>query len=68
LSCKVEIDELSCLAHGDCAHVAPHAFVVDDIGRHTGEGTRDELVKAAEACPAAAITVTDAETGEQLYP
>jgi ferredoxin len=68
LSCKVEIDEFACLAHGDCAHVAPHAFVVDDIARHTGEGTRDELIAAADACPAGAITITDAETGEQLYP
>jgi hypothetical protein len=42
--------------------------VVDDIARFTGEGTRDELVAAAEACPAGAITLTDAETGEQLYP
>ena len=32
-----------------------------------GEGTDEEILAAAEACPALAITVTDAETGEVVF-
>lgn len=59
MSCKALIDDLACCAHGDCALVAPHAFRVDDVAVYTGEGTREELEAAAEACPAGAITVVD---------
>ena len=63
-----QIDEFSCSAHGDCAAVAPGVFRVDDIAEVIGDGDADLLIRAAEACPAGAITVVDAETGEQLYP
>ena len=33
-----------------------------------GAGTDAEILAAAEACPALAITVTDAETGEVVFP
>jgi ferredoxin len=63
-----KVDELSCSAHGDCAVVAPDVFRVDDIAEVVGTTGVDVLVKAAEACPAMAITVVDDETGEQVYP
>jgi ferredoxin len=63
------IDASACSAHGDCAVVAPHVF---EVGGETatviGSGTPDEVLEAAEACPAAAITVVDSDTGEQIYP
>jgi len=59
MSCKALIDELACCAHGDCALVAPRAFRVEEIAVYTGEGTREELEAAAEACPAGAITVIE---------
>jgi ferredoxin len=62
------VDEFACAAHGDCALAAPGVFTVDDIAVVTGEGSDEEIIAAARACPAGAITVTDKETGEQLYP
>jgi ferredoxin len=62
------VDEFSCSAHGDCAVVAPDVFQVDDIAEVVGTAPVDVLVKAAEACPAMAITVVDEDTGEQVYP
>jgi ferredoxin len=63
-----KVDEFSCSAHGDCAVVAPGVFRVDDIAEVVGSAPVEVLVKAAEACPAMAITVVDEDTGEQLYP
>lgn len=63
-----KVDEFSCSAHGDCALVAPGVFRVDDVAEVIGSAPPDVLVKAAEACPAMAITVVDEDTGEQLYP
>lgn len=62
------VDEAACSAHGDCEHVAPHVFRVEDTATVIGSGTREELLAAAEACPAGAISVIDADTGEQVYP
>ncbi len=62
------IDEFACAAHGDCALVAPDVFTVDDIAVVTGQGSDDEILAAARACPAGAITVTEKDTGEQTYP
>ena len=65
------VDARACAAHGDCLDAAPHAFTLDgdDIAVPTGApATLDQLIAAAEACPSAAISVVDADTGEQLYP
>ena len=63
-----KVDEFSCSAHGDCALVAPEVFRIDDIAEVVGTAPVDVLVKAAEACPAMAITVVDEDTDEQVYP
>jgi ferredoxin len=63
-----EIDEFACSAHGDCAVIAPEVFRVDDIAVVIGTARPDVLLAAAKACPAAAITIVDDETGEQVYP
>jgi ferredoxin len=63
------VDENSCAGHGDCVDVAPSVFRLDDdIAEVIGDGPLDLLIEAAEACPAAAITVVDADSGEQLFP
>lgn len=61
------IDELACAAHGDCALAAPGVFTVADIAIVTGEGTDEAILAAVRACPAGAITVTDNDTGEEVY-
>ena len=65
---KVHIDRGECLGYGDCAELAPGAFEVDDVAHLVGSAPLRQLVDAARACPAAAITLIDAETGEQIAP
>jgi len=62
------IDELACAAHGDCALTAPEVFTIEDIAVVTGQGSDEAILEAAQGCPAGAITVTDEQTGEQVYP
>jgi ferredoxin len=63
-----QVDEAACLAHGDCAEVAPHVFRVDEVAEVVGEASLEQLLEAAEACPAGAIAVIDTETGDAVYP
>lgn len=62
------IDDYTCAAHGDCAREAPEAFTVEDIAIVTGTASDEAMLRAARACPAGAITLTDADTGEEVYP
>jgi ferredoxin len=63
-----KVDELECAGHGDCALAAPGVFSIDDVATVVGDAPLETLIEAAEMCPAAAIAVVDADTGEQLYP
>jgi ferredoxin len=65
---KPIVEEDVCLAHGDCAVVAPDVFHVDDVAVVRGGGSPELILQAARACPAAAITVIDEETDEVVYP
>jgi ferredoxin len=67
-SCIPQVDEYACAAHGDCEVVAPAVFRVDEIAEVIGPGPADQILEAAGMCPAGAITVVDAETGDQVYP
>jgi ferredoxin len=62
------IDESACLAHGDCAELAPDVFSVDDVASVIGTAPLEQLLSIAEACPASAISVIERESGEQVYP
>lgn len=63
------IDPAACSAHGDCVTIAPSAFALEDDGAVViGTASYQDLLAAAKACPAVAITVLDDETGEQVYP
>lgn len=62
------IDEGACSAHGDCVSVAPGAFALEETAVLIGTATDEELIAAAEACPALAITLTDADTGAVAFP
>jgi ferredoxin len=61
---KVKLDELRCDAHGDCVAACPEVFALgddDDVVRvlidEPGEPLRESLVRAAAACPKAAIEI-----------
>ena len=62
------IDESACLAHGDCAELAPDVFRLDDVATVIGTAPVEQLVEIAQSCPAAAITVIDDQSGDQAYP
>jgi ferredoxin len=62
------IDEGACLAHGDCAELAPDVFRVDDVATVIGRGRDEQLLAVAQACPAGAISLIDEDSGEQIYP
>jgi ferredoxin len=61
-----EIDVNACVAHGDCVHVAPQAFRLDDVAVTVGDAPDELLIEAARACPSAAIVLIDSETGEEV--
>jgi ferredoxin len=60
------VDEYACCGHGDCATIAPGIFRVDEVAVVTGDGSDELVLEAARACPAMAIEVVDAETGEPV--
>ncbi|MBK5229694.1 MAG: ferredoxin [Thermoleophilia bacterium] len=65
------IDEFSCAAHGDCVQIAPTVFRIDDelsVAVVIGTDSDDLIMEAAEACPAAAITIVDSDTVANVYP
>ena len=68
MSYRIEIDEAACAAHGDCEHVAPEVFRVDDVAVVIGTAPPDRLVDAAASCPSSAIALLDEESGRQIYP
>ena len=62
------IDLDACLAHGDCADVAPDVFRIGQVAEVVGTGPDEVLIAAAEACPSVAIALHDDATGEQVFP
>ena len=62
------IEESACAAHGDCEAIAPDVFRVDDVATVIGTGPDELILRAAEACPSVAITITDSATGDTVYP
>ncbi len=63
---KVVVDELRCDAHGVCVHAAPEVFALDDdddlvrvLDDSPPEVLRSSVVRAAQGCPKAAITIED---------
>ena len=62
------IDAGACSAHGDCEHIAPAVFRIDDIAVVLADGPDDLILEAARSCPSAAIEVVDRATGATVYP
>jgi ferredoxin len=62
------IDAAACAAHGDCEAIAPEIFAVENVAVIVGSGPDELVLQAARLCPSAAITVTDGESGRQVFP
>ena len=67
----VRIDRTLCVGFGDCVDEAGEAFRLDEEGIvvfvDPERVTRERVLRACDACPVDALTVTDAE-GRQLVP
>ena len=48
--------------------IAPEAFCVDDLAVVIGTAPDDRLRDAARACPAGAVLLFDADTGDEIDP
>ncbi len=69
---KIQIDRELCVGDGACVNEAPGTFEMDDesiavVINADGNGA-DEILGAAQSCPVDAIQLTDAATGEKIWP
>jgi len=68
----VSVDHDICVGNAMCITIATKAFELNDerqaVGANPDGDTEELILEAAENCPVAAITVIDADTGEQLFP
>ena len=68
---RVEVDATSCFGSGSCTGIAAGHFTLDGlVSRPTNEliDPDERVLDAAELCPATAIRVHDAATGDRLAP
>jgi ferredoxin len=69
---KIKIDRDLCIGDGACVGEAPNALEMDDeniaIVKDGDANSPDEILQAAQVCPVDAIILTDADTGEQVWP
>jgi ferredoxin len=66
----VEVDHELCVGNGMCRAIAEAVFVEDANGQSVVADANaeplDAVLQAAALCPVSAISVADADTGEQL--
>lgn len=69
---KVAVDKRVCVRTGLCAASAPERFELDENGQGRARSATlpasDEVLEVAESCPIEAIGITDADTGEPVFP
>jgi ferredoxin len=69
---KIVLDREKCMGDGNCVDLAPETFSIDEDDRsyvlNPGGNWPEYVLKAAKTCPADAITLFDAETGERVWP
>ena len=69
---RITVDPNVCVGNAMCETFAPNTFALNDDRQSEvkdQEGDPEgQVLEAAENCPVSAITVVDAETGEQLFP
>ena len=69
---KIVVNKDKCISSSDCTETAPAVFQLDNDGKSevvNATGAPDAtIIAAARGCPVKAITVTNDDTGEQLFP
>ncbi|MYE16812.1 MAG: ferredoxin [Gemmatimonadetes bacterium] len=69
---RIEVDHLCCVGNAMCLALAPGVFAHNgsrqSVVHDPKGGSREDILDAAENCPTGAISVSDADTGETLFP
>ena len=69
---RIRIDHNICVGSATCETFAPNVFRLNNNRQseavNPSGDSEEKILEAAENCPVSAITVEDAETGEQLFP
>ncbi len=69
---KVKVVRKDCIGAATCVAVSPNVFELDGeniaVMKQGASDTPENIVAAAQGCPTKAIVVTDATTGEQVWP
>jgi ferredoxin len=69
---RIRVDHNACVGNAMCETFAPNVFRLNDNRQSeavdpSGD-SEEKILEAAENCPVSAITVEDADSGEQLFP
>lgn len=66
------VDQMRCVSNAMCLAIAPGVFAHNEQRQsevvNPAGAVAEDIIEAAENCPTSAITVTDAVTGETLFP
>lgn len=69
---NVQVIRELCIGAASCLAFSPETFVLDEenkaVIQEESTDTEDNLLLAAQSCPTKAIIITDAETGEKIWP
>ncbi|MCZ6872928.1 MAG: ferredoxin [bacterium] len=69
---RISIDHDVCVGNAMCTTIAPDVFQLNEERQskavNPAGDTVEQILEAAENCPVSAITVEDADSGEQLFP
>ncbi|MGW1711910.1 ferredoxin [Streptomyces sp. NPDC002156] len=69
---SVEVDKRVCVRTGLCVASAPEEFELDEGGQGRARSetlpASEAVLEVAESCPIEAIGITDADTGERVFP
>ena len=69
---RITVNHDACVGNAMCESFASSTFALNEDRQSEAvnpEGDPlEDILEAAENCPVSAITVADAETGEQLFP
>ncbi len=69
---RASVDHMRCVSNAMCLAIAPGVFAHNESRQSEvvdpACGPGEDIIEAAENCPTSAITVTDAVTGEILFP
>jgi len=69
---KVKVIRNLCISAASCIAVSPNVFEFDAenkaIIKAGANDSEENILMAAQSCPTKAIVITDAQTGQQVWP